>query len=273
MSSLTLTAAVSVSVITEWPPGAVDRSDGRPGTGCSSRHRRSGSRRPARPGTACGRRASWKPTTSPPPSSSTKPSTRPRCRLHTSSGWASASSRNGQWAKADGRRRRRRPPSGSNPSVGHARRSSAPRGTDPVGQAAGVGPALLAARRRPASSASSAGRAGGQAQQHPGEHRERRAARDRARARRRRASSGAAAGPTPPRASLLDVEQADVTHALEVRPHGVQVQVEHARRSRPWPAAAATGPARGRWRTGCCRPSAFRMSRRGSGGPTGSAIP
>ena len=53
----------------------------------------------------------------------------------------------------------------------------------------------------------------------------------------------------------LDREQADVAHALEVGPHGVDVQVRASRRCRRWPAGAATGPARGRSRSGCCRPA------------------
>ena len=67
---------------------------------CRGRRPQRRARRPGRPGTDHGRRGCGSRSTRPPETSSTKPSTSPRCRLHTSSGWVSARSRKGQWVKA-----------------------------------------------------------------------------------------------------------------------------------------------------------------------------
>ena len=73
---------------------------------------------------------------------------------------------------------------------------------------------------------------------------------------------GSAAG--RPRSDLgRDLQEPDVAHALEVR-RTVLGCDPRSRRCPPWPAAWATRPARGRWRNGCCPPSAFSRSRRGS---------
>ena len=189
------------------------------------------------------------------PRPSTKPSTRPRCREQTSSGWASASSRNGQWAKATTARLA---------VVGAVdggieaelvelgdERLEAGRG---VGAQAGVGPALVAAdlggvlagRRRPAAASRS---------EHPGQQRERRRLEAERRSARAPASRGAAAGRRRTRVS--------VSHRRAGRPRasarGGAAPCWGAgratRRCRRWPAGGASGPARGRWRSGCCRPA------------------
>ena len=126
-----------------------------------------------------------------------------------------------------------------------------------VGHGVDAGPAP-----GPTSAASSDGGPGdlGQPDQHAGQQREASAAPDRA--------TGALVGQrvevlrSADRGADLgrDLQQADLPHALEVGPHGVGVQAERVgdvgrgqRRRRP-------RPARGRWRSGCCRraPSADR---------------
>ena len=102
--------------------------------------------------------------------------------------------------------------------------------------------------------APSAGRRG-QAQQHAGQHRERRRLEAERRGVGGQRVAGAAGGRRPPRASVRDLEQPDLAHPLEVGPHGVRVQAERLGDLGGGQRRAATGPARGRWRSGCCRPA------------------
>ena len=189
---------------------------------------------------------------------STKPSTMPRWSEQTSSGWASASSRNGQWAKAM---------TAVSPSSVPSTAGSKPSAVEPVDQRleaggrarvdGGVDLALLAADvgrvvgRRP--------RGLGQAHEHPGQHRERRRLEAERRGPVAAARRGAAAarrpcGPRPrPRAG----------RPRACAPGGggrCSGAGRATRRCRRWRAASASAPARGRSRSGCCRraPSAGR---------------
>ena len=151
-----------------------------------------------------------------------------------------------------------RPAAGSKPSVACSTTRPS-RQSVPAGPLGGVGPALVARRRRRGHRR--------RARRWPRPSRSRRARgwarrglEAERRGRRRRASSGAGAGRRVPRVLGVDVEQADVAHALEVGPHGVDVQVEGVGDVRRRQRQRASGPARGRWRSGCCRrgPSARR---------------
>ena len=202
-----------------------------------------------RPGTDRGRRGSRSGRRPGRRATSTKPSTRPRCRWHTSSGWASASSAVGAVGEGD---------------VGAVAVGRHGRVEAELGQLARPAPR----RRRRRRQASAAARPG------PGRRRPPRRPRRRPRPPRRSSSraserEGGGSRPSEGASGAMDVavlgpahaapgvgcdlEQADVAHALEVGPHGVGVQVEGlghlGGRQRAWP----IGPARGRWRSGCCR--------------------
>ena len=175
---------------------------------------------------------SWKSTTCAPPSSSTKPSSRPRCSEQTRSGLACGQV--GERAVREGDRggtvvvhRGRVEAELVQHADGRLDARSAPdrgRGGPGVGPAGGPPPRPV----RPPTPASAAS-----SQQHAGQHGEHRAARGRA-----TGASGAreyrclrpAHGATGVGTGL---EQADVAHPLEVGPHRVGVQVQevgHLRR-------------------------------------------
>ena len=194
----------------------------------------------------------WKSSTSASPMVSTKPSTMPRWSEHTSSGWASASSRNGQWAKATTAVSPSSVPStaGSKPS----RSSSVDQGLQAGGRARcrrrrRPGPAH--GRRRRRRRRRRPGRLG-QAHQHAGQHRERRRLEAERGRRRRSARTGSAGGRRPcgPRPRPRAARPPASAPGGGGRCSGAG---RATRRCRRWRAAWATAPAPGRWRSGCCR--------------------
>ncbi len=159
-------------------------------------------------------------STLPPPTASTTPSQRPRCRLQTNSGYASASSRNGQCRKS-----MRVLPSSARPSNAGSKPSLASSDSSACRQSGnGCGDRTRRPRR-------------GRSRRHrtrrrrcvrrarPTARRATRARADRTRARARppRGSRGAGAPDRPP-PHRFDVDEARFAESLEVQPHGVGVQ-------------------------------------------------
>ena len=155
---------------------------------------------------------------------STRPSTRPRCREQTRSGCSSASSRNGQWAKAMTAPSSSATTSGSNPRRACSS-ASAPRAIGVVRPAGRVGPALLA----PGIHQLVGRQTGcvGRREHGAGQHGQRR--RLQAQPGRVGGQRVAVLGPARRRPATVVVTSSrpDLAHALEVRSHGVHVQAQH----------------------------------------------
>ena len=116
---------------------------------------------------------------------------------------------------------------------------------------ASAGPARVRRRRRRRAPRPAAWAA---CEQHPGEGAGTGRVRAPARGRRRRASSGAAGGPTSPRDRLATSSRPTSRMRSRWGRTVFDVQAEHVGDLGRGQRQRAIGPARGRWRSGCCRP-------------------